>query len=241
MGKVLGDDNSGPNSGIIAGMEWAARTEHAKVINMSLGIGIYHTQDDPMSQAVNKLTAETGALFVIAAGNEGTDPYSVSAPGTADAALTVGSVDSSDVLAYNSGAGPRLKDDGLKPDLTAPGVEVLAARSQYMTGGEGYYRTESGTSMAAPHVAGAAVLLAQKHPEWSGQQIKDALMSTSAPTPAYTPTRRAPVVWTSAPPTCTTRSSRPGPWTSGWCAGPRTTNTIRSSGRSPTPTPRTAP
>ncbi|MGW2352714.1 S8 family serine peptidase [Actinacidiphila glaucinigra] len=187
VGKVLGDDNSGPNSGIIAGMEWAARTEHAKVINMSLGIGIYHTQDDPMSQAVNKLTAETGALFVIAAGNEGTDPYSVSAPGTADAALTVGSVDSSDVLAYNSGAGPRLKDDGLKPDLTAPGVEVLAARSQYMTGGEGYYRTESGTSMAAPHVAGAAVLLAQKHPEWSGQQIKDALMSTSAPTPAYTP------------------------------------------------------
>ncbi len=187
VGKVLGDDNSGPNSGIIAGMEWAARTEHAKVINMSLGIGTYHTQDDPMSQAVNKLTAETGALFVIAAGNEGTDPYSVSAPGTADAALTVGSVDSSDVLAYNSGAGPRLRDDGLKPDLTAPGVEVLAARSQYMTGGEGYYRTESGTSMAAPHVAGAAVLLAQKHPEWSGQQIKDALMSTSAPTPAYTP------------------------------------------------------
>ncbi|MFD8077276.1 S8 family serine peptidase [Streptomyces sp. NPDC059718] len=187
VGKVLGDDNTGYNSGIIAGMEWAARTEHAKVINMSLGSGSWHTQDDPMSQAVNMLSAETGALFVIAAGNEGTSPYSVSAPGTAEAALTVGAVDSSDVLYSRSGAGPRLGDDGLKPDLTAPGVDVLAANSQQVPGAEGYYRTDSGTSMAAPHVAGAAVLLAQKHPKWTGRQIKDALMSTSAVTPDYTP------------------------------------------------------
>jgi len=54
-------------------------------------------------------------------------------------------------------------------------------------GAGGYYRLERGTSMATPHVAGAAVLLAQKHPEWTGQQLKDALMSTSAVTPAYTP------------------------------------------------------
>ena len=71
VGKVLGDDGSGPVSGIIAGMEWAARTEHAKVISMSLGISVWHTQDDPLSQAVNQLSAETGALFVIAAGNDG--------------------------------------------------------------------------------------------------------------------------------------------------------------------------
>ncbi|WP_326570188.1 S8 family serine peptidase [Actinacidiphila glaucinigra] len=187
VGKVLGDDNSGANSGIIAGMEWAARTEHAKVINMSLGSGSWHTQDDPMSQAVNRLSAETGALFVVAAGNGGNTPYSVSAPGTAESALTVGAVDSSDVLAALSSAGPRLGDDGLKPDLTAPGVNVLAANSQQVPGAEGYYRTDSGTSMAAPHVAGAAVLLAQKHPKWTGAQIKDALMSTSAVTPDYTP------------------------------------------------------
>ncbi|MFF3559374.1 S8 family serine peptidase [Streptomyces sp. NPDC002574] len=188
VGKVLGDNGSGAISGIIAGMEWAARTEHAKVINMSLGTPAWHTQDDPLSQAVNRLSAETGALFVIAAGNSGNSPYSVSAPGTADAALTVGAVDASDHLADFSSAGPRLNDDALKPDLTAPGVDVLAARSQYMNdGGEGYYRSDSGTSMAAPHVAGAAVLLAQKHPAWTGQQIKDALMSTSAPTPDYSP------------------------------------------------------
>ncbi len=187
VGKVLDDTNSGPISGIIAGMEWAARTQRAKVISMSLGVGVWHTQDDPLSQAVNLLSAETGALFVIAAGNSGQSPYSVSAPGTADAALTVGAVDASDHLAGFSSAGPRTGDDGLKPDLTAPGVDVLAARSQYMNGGEGYYRVESGTSMATPHVAGAAVLLAQKHPEWTGRQIKDALMSTSVPTPDYTP------------------------------------------------------
>ncbi|MFF5500063.1 S8 family serine peptidase [Streptomyces aquilus] len=187
VGKVLDNSGSGPMSQIIAGMEWAARTEHAKVINMSLGTPVWHTQDDPLSQAVNRLSAETGALFVIAAGNSGNNPYSVSSPGTADAALTVGAVDGSDQLAGFSSTGPRLNDDGLKPDITAPGVDVLAARSQYTQGGEGYYRSDSGTSMAAPHVAGAAVLLAQKHPAWTGQDIKNALMSTSASTPAYSP------------------------------------------------------
>ncbi|ONI72487.1 hypothetical protein BWI15_16885 [Kribbella sp. ALI-6-A] len=188
VGKVLGDNGSGPISGIIAGMEWAVRTERAKVINMSLGTAAWHTQDDPLSQAVNRLSAETAALFVIAAGNSGNTPYTVSAPGTADAALTVGAVDTSDQLAGFSSVGPRMLDDGLKPDLTAPGVDVLAARSQQVDdGGEGFYRTDSGTSMAAPHVAGAAALLAGEHPNWTGQQIKDALMSTTALTPAYSP------------------------------------------------------
>jgi subtilisin family serine protease len=188
VAKVLGDNGSGAISGIIAGMEWAARTEHAKVINMSLGVPAWHTQDDPLSEAVNRLSAETGALFVVAAGNSGSSPHSVSAPGTADAALTVGAVDSSDRLAPFSSVGPRFMDEGLKPDLTAPGVDVLAARSQHMNGGgEGYYRSDSGTSMAAPHVAGAAAVLVQQHPGWTGRQVKDALMSTSSPTPAYTP------------------------------------------------------
>ncbi|MFF7581240.1 S8 family serine peptidase [Streptomyces sp. NPDC008061] len=58
-----------------------------------------------------------------------------------------------------------MNDDSLKPDLSAPSVDVLAARSQYMNdGGEGSYRSDSGTSMAAPHVASAAVLLAPGFP-----------------------------------------------------------------------------
>ncbi|MFE9948789.1 S8 family serine peptidase [Streptomyces sp. NPDC005531] len=187
VGKVLNDTGYGQDSWIIAGMEWAARTEHAKVISMSLGDSSRHSQTDPVSQTLNKLTAETGALFVVAAGNDGPGPSTLGAPGTADAALTVGAVDGSDRLAGFSSMGPRQLDDGLKPDITAPGVGVLAARSQYAKEGDGYYLAMDGTSMATPHVAGAAVLLAQKHPDWTAQDIKNALMSTSMRTPDYTP------------------------------------------------------
>ena len=70
---MLDDDGSGQDSWILAGMEWAARDQHAKIISMSLGAGPTDGTD-PMSQAVNELSAETGALFVIAAGNSGPEP-----------------------------------------------------------------------------------------------------------------------------------------------------------------------
>ncbi|MFF3467078.1 S8 family serine peptidase [Streptomyces sp. NPDC002619] len=182
IGKVLDTEGRGQESWIIAGMEWAAQDQHAKVISMSLGGGGDAT--DPMSQTVDRLSKETGALFVIAAGNGG--PKSISSPGAADAALTVGAVDSADRLADFSSQGPRGGDAGLKPELTAPGVDILAARSHYRRG-SGYYTTMSGTSMATPHVAGAAALLASEHPDWSGAQLKEALVSSVKATPSYTP------------------------------------------------------
>ncbi|MFE7753292.1 S8 family serine peptidase [Streptomyces sp. NPDC057428] len=183
IGKVLDNDGSGQDSWVLAGMEWAAREQHAKVISMSLGAGPTDGHD-PLSEAVNELSAETGALFTIAAGNAG--PHSVAAPSVADAALSVGAVDTSDTLADFSSTGPRQGDAGLKPELTAPGVDVLAARSQYAEDGSGYYQTLSGTSMATPHVAGAAALLAHAHPDWTGQQLKDGLVSSTKATPRYT-------------------------------------------------------
>ncbi|MFJ8988829.1 S8 family serine peptidase [Streptomyces sp. NPDC102279] len=183
IGKVLDNEGSGQDSWVLAGMEWAARDQHAKVISMSLGAGPTDGHD-PLSEAVNQLSAETGALFTIAAGNDG--PHSVSTPSVADAALSVGAVDTSDTLAEFSSTGPRQGDAGLKPELTAPGVNVLAARSQYAEGGSGYYQTLSGTSMATPHVAGAAALLARAHPDWTGQQLKDGLVSSTKATPQYT-------------------------------------------------------
>ncbi|WP_406068423.1 S8 family serine peptidase [Micromonospora sp. NBC_01638] len=186
IGKVLDDGGSGYSSSIIEGMEWAARAG-AKVVSMSLG-GSATDGTDPMSLAVNELTAETGALFVVAAGNEGA-ARTVGAPGAAAAALTVGAVDRNDNLAEFSSRGPRLGDNGLKPEITAPGVGIVAARAAGTTMGTPVgdaYTTASGTSMATPHVAGAAAILAQEHPDWAAGKLKNALVSTTKANPALT-------------------------------------------------------
>ncbi|WP_399894835.1 S8 family peptidase [Streptomyces sp. BBFR51] len=182
VGKVLGDDGFGSESQVIAGMEWAA-DQGAEVVNMSLGSSTATDGTDPMSQALNDLSRRTGTLFVVAAGNEGEQgPRTVGSPGAADAALTVGAVDRDDSLAPFSSRGPRLGDDAVKPDVTAPGVGIVAARAAGSAMGDPvdeHYTAASGTSMATPHVAGAAALLAQRHPDWTGAQLKDALISTA--------------------------------------------------------------
>ncbi|MFC8733529.1 S8 family serine peptidase [Luteimicrobium sp. NPDC057192] len=177
MGKVLGDDGYGQDSWIVAGMEWGAA--NADVVSMSLGDPTLTDGKDPISQALNTLSEETGTLFVVAAGNaygSGT----VSAPGAADDALTVGATDSTDHRAEFSSWGPRTGDDAIKPDLSAPGQGIVAARSQQaQDGGEGWYTSMDGTSMATPHVAGAAAIVHQAHPDWTGQELKAALVSST--------------------------------------------------------------
>ncbi|MDT7790558.1 MAG: hypothetical protein QOF58_8977, partial [Pseudonocardiales bacterium] len=164
-GKVLDDHGSGSESGVIEGMEWAATK--ARIINMSLGGNGASDGTDIVSQAVNRLTAEHGALFVVAAGNSG---RAVSSPAAADAALTVGAVDRADKLADFSSRGPRVGDGAIKPDITAPGVDIVAAKAKNGTIGtpvDANHVSLSGTSMATPHVAGAAAILAAKNPAWS--------------------------------------------------------------------------
>jgi subtilisin family serine protease len=167
-------------SAILAGMQWAATT--APVINISLGGGD-SPSIDPLEQAVDELSAAHGALFVIAAGNSG-GTATVGSPGSADAALTVGAVDDEDQLADFSSRGPRVGDDAIKPDITAPGVDIVAAgaaNGQIGTpAGEGYVSL-SGTSMATPHVAGAAAIVTQQHPGWSAKQRKTLLMGAAKP------------------------------------------------------------
>lgn len=189
IGKVLNDSGNGQDSTIIAGMQWATQTEHAKIVSMSLG-GSPTDGTDPLSQAVDDLTTQTGALFVIAAGNSGPSAQTVATPGAADAALTVGATDKSDQLASFSSRGPRLGDYAIKPEIAAPGVNITAARAAGTSLGAGdgipgdgpvdqYYTAASGTSMATPHVAGSAAILAQEHPDWTGEQLKAALISTA--------------------------------------------------------------
>lgn len=185
IGKVLSNEGSGADSGIIAGMEWA-KAQGADVVSMSLGSSLPDDGTDPMAQAVDSLSANGGPLFVIAAGNA-YDAGSIGAPGSAAAALTVAAVDKQDGRAAFSSMGPLSGSYGLKPDISAPGVDITAARSQALASGSGMYQTMSGTSMATPHVAGAAAILKQRHPEWTGQQLKDALMSSSKQLTDFTP------------------------------------------------------
>ncbi|GIF25502.1 subtilisin family serine protease [Actinoplanes tereljensis] len=166
------------DSAILAGMAWAA--ERAPVINMSLGGGDT-PEIDPLEQAVNDLTAQYNTLFVIASGNAG--PNSAGSPSTADSALAVGAVDRDDQLAYFSSTGPRVGDHAIKPDITAPGVDIVAAKAKNGFIGDpapvdGYVAL-SGTSMATPHVAGAAAILTQEHPAWSSKLRKNTLMGSA--------------------------------------------------------------
>ncbi|MGC4867703.1 S8 family serine peptidase [Micromonospora sp. DT53] len=185
-GKVC-EDTGCSDSAILAGMQWAAVEKKAAVVNMSLS-GWDTPELDPLEEAVQTLTAQTGTLFVLAAGNDGSDG-SVGSPATADAGLAVGAVDRDDELAEFSSRGPRVGDDALKPDITAPGVDIVAARSANGYIGEPVddrYVTLSGTSMATPHVAGSAALLAQQHPGWRADRLKANLMAAAKPHPEQT-------------------------------------------------------
>lgn len=169
-------------SSILAGMQWAADRK-VSVVSMSLG-GPDLPGIDPLEEAVQTLTTSSGVLFVVAAGNDGQDS-TIESPGSADSALTVGAVDKTGQLAPFSSRGPRV-DGALKPDITAPGVGITAARSADadLPAVAGAYTTMSGTSMATPHVSGAAAILKQRYPQWSPAQLKATLMGTASPNPA---------------------------------------------------------
>ncbi|MGH3680991.1 MAG: S8 family peptidase, partial [Natronosporangium sp.] len=186
-GKVLDAGGFGFTSWVIAGMEWAAG-QGADIVNMSLGLGPGHGEGPLVTGAIERLSADHGTLFVVAAGNDGC-PACIGSPGDAPAALTVGAVDRDDQLADFSSRGPVHDGHDLKPDLTAPGVEIAAARADGTGEGDDPadpYIAYSGTSMATPHVAGAVALLAQAHPELTGPELKAALMSTAVATDGLT-------------------------------------------------------
>jgi subtilisin family serine protease len=138
--KVLDRKGSGYISDIIKGLEWCAANQ-MNVVNMSLGSSVYSPS---LYEAVKKVYA-AGIIQVAAAGNSGKD---VIYPAAHDEVIAVGATDSSDILAYFSSRGPQV-------DLVAPGVSIY---STYKGTG---YTTMSGTSMASPHVAGAAALVIQ--------------------------------------------------------------------------------
>jgi len=168
--KVLNKDGNGFMSDLIAGIEYAVY-QKAQVINISLGAQIPCNGLDAASLAVDAAFNQ-GVLPVVAAGNSGPAPSTITAPGCAKNALTVGAVDKLDNLAYFSSRGPTL-DGRTKPDLVAPGVLIIAPKNG------GGYINKSGTSMATPHVSGTAALVLATNPNLSAKHLKSLLEETA--------------------------------------------------------------
>ena len=167
------------NSAEIAAAIEAAVADGMDVINLSLGEPEVEPSRDLVVKAIEGAAA-AGVVPVIAAGND-FDEFgygSVSSPANAPDAITVAAVTSQNAIADFSSAGPTPLSLQMKPDVAAPGVDVISSLPANQGGPWG---TLSGTSMAAPHVAAAAALLKERHPTWTVAQIKSALEQTGDP------------------------------------------------------------
>ncbi len=167
--KVLDASGNGYTSAVIAAIEQAIK-DSVDIINLSLGT-TGGDPDDILSRAVDG-TVEAGIVVVAAAGNEG-DYGTITSPGSAREALTVGALDSKNSVASFSSKGPSTRIYGIKPDVVAPGESVFSAK---MGGG---YTSMSGTSMAAPYVAAVAANLREIHPLWNAREIRSGVLAAT--------------------------------------------------------------
>jgi hypothetical protein len=163
--RVLACNGSGPNSGVIAGVDWVT-ANHVKpaVANMSLGGGASTALDNAVQNSI-----AAGVSYAVAAGNENTNACTRS-PARAPNAVTVGATTSSDARSSFSNYGTCL-------DLFAPGSSITSAWSTSPTA----TNTISGTSMASPHVAGALALYLQANPSASPAAARNALVANATP------------------------------------------------------------
>jgi len=177
--KVLGDDGGGTVEWAVSGME-AAHRDGMDVINLSLEANAMENLFSPMCVAAN-LAALDGIVVVVAAGNSGPWGSSLGTPALASLSIAVasgtvgGHNDHGDVISEWSSRGPVPRIHHIKPDITAPGQGIVS------TGPGGGYFLNSGTSMAAPHIAGVAVLMVEAHPAAPPYEIKARLMNTARP------------------------------------------------------------
>lgn len=148
-------------------------TKAPDVVGMSWGFG--EAGQDLFGPSFRHLQA-AGIELVKSAGNDGPEPATISTPANYDEVIVVGSVDRTRAAAESSSRGPATRPDGTtiaKPDIAAPGVDIPSS-----TPGD-RYRVASGTSMAQPHVAGAVLLLLQRYPQRTHEQLVQALQSSA--------------------------------------------------------------
>jgi len=174
---------NGNSPELVAAVE-AAVKDGMDVINLSAGEIEVPPSRDVVAKAFNA-AADAGVVVVASAGNDYSDfgSGSISSPATAAKAIAVAAATGGhgapqpDHIAGFSSAGPTEYSLRLKPDVTAPGGLVLSS----VPAAEGLWDEESGTSMAAPHVAGGVALLRQRHPSWTVAELKSALELTGVP------------------------------------------------------------
>ncbi|MDX1756172.1 MAG: S8 family peptidase [Marinobacter sp.] len=163
--RVLDCAGTGSNADVIAGVDWvAANHQSPAVANMSLGGGNSDALDTAVRGAI-----EDGVTFVVAAGNDDTDACAGS-PNRVDEAVTVGSTTREDQRSSFSNYGTCV-------DVFAPGSDITAAWYQSDT----QTNTISGTSMASPHVAGAAALILNAHPTLQPEEVFNQLLESATP------------------------------------------------------------
>lgn len=179
--KVLDENGNGNTSDILSTVQWIIETKDTyktRIINFSLGaIAQYRERRDPLVKAANH-AIDNNLIVIAAVGNSGPMRNTILSPATSRHVISVGALDDgradedNSSIAEFSSRGPTL-DRIRKPDLIAPGVNIMSLSNKNMTG----YTTLSGTSMSAPMVSGAAALLLNENPNYTHYDIKRKLLN----------------------------------------------------------------
>ncbi|WP_206460114.1 S8 family peptidase [Anaerovorax sp. IOR16] len=179
--KALNGEGNGTTSDILAAMQWVINNRRLygiRVINLSLGVSTDSSyEEDPLIKGANAAVRH-GLTVVAAAGNNGPDRCTINSPATSPYVITVGAADfaSAPSVAPFSSRGPT-PAGVVKPDLLAPGVDIVSLDATNPKG----YVMQSGTSMAAPVVSGAAACLYALYPNLTPMEVKRILMRNTLP------------------------------------------------------------
>lgn len=176
-GKVLDHFGAGEVENLIRAVEWVLerrREDQIRILNISAGTT--GTEMDGQAKRLVRCVEQAwdeGLVVIVAAGNQGPGPQSITVPGNSRKVITVGALD------HYSGCGPT-EACVCKPELIAPGTRIVSCCSRWSRGV--YYTKKSGTSMAAPAVAGAVALLLEAEPELTNVEVKMRLKEAAVDT-----------------------------------------------------------
>ena len=177
MLKVLEKDGSGKLDTMLKGMDWILANYERygiRIVNISVGMPVKNMENPEEEKLVKKVERlwNEGLVVVVAAGNDGPEPYTITNPGTSRKVITVGT--GKEAGGEYSGQGPVPGTCVCKPDIIAPASEILSCDNRGRN-----YKKRSGTSMATPIVSGTIALLLSNEPWLSNRDVKIRLMQSA--------------------------------------------------------------